>query len=180
MSRRRKCVQPATRGSLLIACAVSGFVVGCSAEVDVPPVEAPAAPFAVPAPPHNDHENVVLQDLQSYIHRFAEPSPLDCGRQPVRPASEVGSEELQGWLACGRQAADRSQPFVTYRAYRSLDHIGATGLVGTTDGEIFQFQYDSGHFFIGRWWMGSFRVTRCPEPRVATQPLPGAVFECPG
>src|SRR5688572_9867993 len=75
-------------------------------------------------------------ELREYVERFTGSQPTECG------ADLLGGQALQQAISCGLAAAEERKPFWTFRRQAGIDSILFDGLVGTSNGVIYQFSYD--------------------------------------
>jgi hypothetical protein len=105
-------------------------------------------------------------ELRGYVERFTGPAPSDCGLRPlVRPFTAASAEELQRSVACGLAAAKGRTPFWAFHQVQGIDSLVFYGLLGTAEGIIFRFSYDSAPCG-GPGCPGSFTIARCDKPLV--------------
>jgi hypothetical protein len=118
-------------------------------------------------------------ELRSYIEQFAGPNAADCGQFfLVRPLTAPGIEELRRFLSCGLDAAKSRKPFWTLKQEQGIDSAVFQGLLGTADGTIFRFSYDSAPCG-GPGCAGRFSIQRCERPAViANSEQRQADFRC--
>ena len=122
---------------------------------------------ATPVPP----------ELQSYVTKFTGPQPADCGQHLlVKPFAPVNVDELQRSLTCVFEAARNRKAFWTVKQDQGIDSLVFQGLVGTTDGVVHRFFYDSAPCG-GPGCAGRFTTERCEKPTVVSE-RGFARFEC--
>ena len=118
-------------------------------------------------------------ELREYIARFAGSSPTNCGQfLLVRPLVTASAAELEQAVACGRDAARGRKPFWTAKQDQGIDSLLFQGLVGTSEGTVYRFSYDSAPCG-GPGCPGRFTVERCAKPAIATDRADNANFICP-
>ncbi len=129
-------------------------------------IQASAADLQIPA------------DLRSYVERFTGPEPIDCGRHIlVAPFAPGGQQELRGSTACVSNAAKDSKPAWTIKQEQGIDSAVFQGLLGTGEGAIFRFSYDSAPCG-GPGCAGRFSIERCESPAIVTNPGGATRFGC--
>jgi hypothetical protein len=85
-------------------------------------------------------------ELRTYIAQFTGADATDCGQYfLVRPLTAPGIEEMRRFLSCGLDAAKRRKPFWTLKQEQGFDSLVFQGLLGTAEGTIFRFSYDTHH-----------------------------------
>ena len=125
-----------------------------------------------------DPVRAALVELRSYVERFTGPEPADCGQHAlVRPFEMAGVEQLQKSASCARDAATNRKPFWTFKQEQGIDSQVYQGLLGTADGTIFRFSYDSAPCG-GPGCGGRFSIERCRQPGVVTSSGSRAEFRC--
>lgn len=117
---------------------------------------ASSAQTIAPLPP----PRVDLTELQAYATRFTGPNPLDCGQHMTRGSVPVPAKDLQRSLACAYDAAKARRSFWTLKQEHGIDSVLYQGLLGTPEGTIHQFWYDSAPCG-GPACAGRFSVSRC-------------------
>ena len=105
----------------------------------------------------------VPTDLRGYIERFTGPAAIECGQLGAVPDRESDLPIFERVIACGRQASKSQQAFWVIEWLPDLDSTVCRGLLGSADGTIYRFGYDSAP--CGGPGCGSrFTVERCPIP----------------
>lgn len=105
-------------------------------------------------------------ELRSYIEQFTGAGATDCGQYfLVRPLTAPGIEELRRFVSCGLDAAKSRKPFWTLKQEQGIDSLVFQGLLGTAEGTIFRFSYDSAPCG-GPGCAGQFSIRRCERPVV--------------
>jgi hypothetical protein len=88
-----------------------------------------------------------VTDLRSHVERIAGREPSDCGQfqHPSRGSGEprIEREALERAIACARDSSIKRKPFWIYIGGYGIDSWLATGVIGTSDGTMFTFSYDS-------------------------------------
>ena len=122
-----------------------------------------------------------VEDLRPYVHRFTGPDPLECGRHLLIrheglwvPADEA---TLQKSVVCGTAAASAKRPFWTFKQDQGIDSWIATGILGTADGTIYRFRYDSAPCG-GPGCESGISFRRCDQPRAVTGRYQISEFRC--
>src|SRR5262245_44263062 len=104
----------------------------------------------------------------------------DCGQlQMARgtpDADRINTEAMERALACGLERASKRTPFWTYIGENGIDSWLATGLMGTKDGTIIHFWWDSGPCG-GPDCPGRLHQKPCERPRVG-RTRSGVSFVC--
>jgi hypothetical protein len=122
-----------------------------------------------------------VAELRSYAERFTGTKPLDCGLHTLTlldgrwfPANEAA---LQKSVACGIAAAAKHQPFWTFKQEQGIDSWVALGLVGTPEGLVYRFSYDSAPCG-GPHCPGRISFERCESPQAVAGQYNRAEFRC--
>ena len=122
-----------------------------------------------------------VEDLRQYIQRFTGPEPLECGRHLLieRERHWVAADEaaLQKSVACGTTAALAKRPFWTFKQDQGIDSWIATGILGTVDGTMYRFSYDSAPCG-GPGCSSRIAFERCDRPGAATGVSQISEFRC--
>jgi hypothetical protein len=120
-------------------------------------------------------------DLEARVLTLAGPGAVDCGRYLQHaPDSGVAApvpRELEASLTCGRQATAEERPFWTFVQRRGVDSFVAHGVLGTPDGAIQMFAYDSAPCG-GPGCEPSFTLSDCERAHVQTDPDDDPDFAC--
>ena len=131
-----------------------------------------AMPFPASIPANSVQEAQPLSpvdDLLSYVEHFTGAGPLECGRHQLirRDRDWVTADEpaLQKSVACGVRAAASHRAFWTFSQGHGEDSWGAGGLLGTGDGLIYRFTYDSAPCG-GPGCPSQISFERCDKPAV--------------
>jgi hypothetical protein len=131
--------------------------------VAVGSVFGPTAYGQDPVPPRQ-----LPAELREYIERFGGSRPTECGQfLLVRPFIEAGATELERAVTCAREAAQARKSFWTAKQSQGIDSLVFHGLVGTGEGTVYRFSYDSAPCG-GPGCPGRFSVERCNQPAVMT------------
>jgi len=132
-----------------------------------------AQAIAPPAPRRVDRT-----ELQGYVTRFTGANPSDCGQHALDPAlAPPPVEDLQKSLACAYDAAKARKGFWTFKQEPGMDSMLFQGLLGTVEGTIYQFSYDSAPCG-GPGCGGRFSVSRCNYPTVLVHRSKRTAFGC--
>jgi hypothetical protein len=128
---------------------------------------------APPAPPRAD-----LTELRTYVARFTGPNPGDCGQPSlVRAFVPASSKDLQHSLACVTAAVKDRRTVWTFKQDQGIDSFLFQGLLGTIDGTVYQFWYDSAPCG-GPECAGRFSLSRCGKPTVLVHRSGRSDFGC--
>ena len=108
-----------------------------------------------------------IEELRAYVERFTGPKPNECGLNKLpRPQTKADEEVLKQSVRCGLEARDHRKPFWTFTLAGGTDSWLGEGLLGTPEGTLFKFTYDSAPCGGPHCW-GTFAIGRCDEPFVA-------------
>ena len=159
------------RRNLPLALLVILLTSGCSGPMGF--VEIPAPKAATPDPVHVPYAGLP-SELRSYLERYAGKDPSECGFHSIKMFDkESASEEMLRYsVSCGLAAAKSHRPFWTFKQDPSEDSFYGQGLVGTAEGAIYRFRYDSQTYGPGR-----ITFELCPKPAAATEDR-RIVFRC--
>jgi TonB family protein len=102
----------------------------------------------------------MLTSLASFVGDDAE----DCGRFPLRDGRGRTADDLQPALECAEAASGARRAFRLY-TQRPGRGFAATGLLGTPDGRVWRFTYDTSACTSDNCF-GQLLVTRCAGPRL--------------
>ena len=117
-------------------------------------------------------------ELQAYVARFTGANPSDCGQHAVdRALAPPLVEDLQKSLACAYDAAKALKGFWTFKQEPRMDSMLFQGLLGTMEGAIYQFSYDSAPCG-GPGCGGRFSVSRSNYPTVLVHRNKRTDFGC--
>lgn len=102
------------------------------------------------------------QDLLTRISRIVGEQPEDCGQ--VKQAGKWGrpapnTAVVDGPIRCSLVAGGARRPFFMVLETPGFDSWTASGLLGTADGLVQSFTYDS------LYGQGTLRTQACPKPR---------------
>ena len=110
-----------------------------------------------------------LAELLTHVRRFTGPQSVGCG---VHLLTRVNSEwvpapeaALKRSLACGVDAAKKRTAFWTLRQRSGIDSWVAEGLLGTREGVVHRFFYDSAPCGNPQC-EGRFEILTCDSPTV--------------
>jgi hypothetical protein len=107
-------------------------------------------------------------ELRTYLQKFIGDAPADCGQYFLaRPFAEADASQLQKAVGCGIDSAQAHKPFLAFARRQGIDSTFFEGLLGTADGYIFRFSYDSAPCG-GPGCAGSFSIQGCAIPIVNT------------
>jgi hypothetical protein len=122
-----------------------------------------------------------LDDLRHYVQRFTGPEPLECGRHLLsqRERQWVAADEtaLQKSVECGVIAASARRAFWSFKQDQGIDSWVASGILGTAEGIIYRFTYDSAPCG-GPGCPSRISFERCDKPTAATGPYQRSEFGC--
>jgi hypothetical protein len=124
-----------------------------------------------------------VADMARRVFAVIGPAPRECGRRQLRQSGRMTLDpplaDLQTSLECVRQAIAARQPFWTFVQRRGIDSFVAHGLLGTTNGEVQYFDYDSSPCG-GPRCGGELTLAPCTSPSVKPASADGeaADFEC--
>jgi hypothetical protein len=120
----------------------------------------------------------VPAELRGYIERFTGTEALDCGRYFLtRPRASPSASELQRAVDCATDSATGRKPFLTFKQDQGIDSLIFQGLIGTIEGAVFRFSYDSAPCG-GPRCPGRFSVERCDKPTMMTNRRSDSEFGC--
>ena len=102
----------------------------------------------------------MLTSLASFVGDDAE----DCGRFPLQGGRGGSPDNLQSALECAEAASGARRAFRMY-TQRQGRAFAATGLIGTPDGRVWRFTYDTSACTSDNCF-GQLLVTRCAGPRL--------------
>lgn len=128
---------------------------------------------AQPLPPR-----VNVTELQAYVARFTGANPTDCGQHArIRELAPATAKDLQRSLMCASDAAKARKAFWTFEQDQGIDSLLFRGLLGTIDGIVYQFWYDSAPCG-GPACSGRFSLSRCDNPTVLVHRNGTSDFGC--
>jgi hypothetical protein len=165
---------------LWLPIVITAFHSACSGDVVPQPPKASATeviPIPVGYPTNDESAAALLGRLQPTIGA----PPAECGRhflmRTSRGFSAARAGELDLSLNCGMAAAKAFRPFWTFKQEHGIDSWVAHGLIGSSDGTIQRFWYDSAPCG-GPGCEARLAVTPCKRPSVRTTPDGRAEFVC--
>jgi hypothetical protein len=122
-----------------------------------------------------------VDDLRQSVHRFAGSEPLECGRhlliQQERRWVAADEAALQKSVECGVSAASAKRAFWTFKQDQGIDSWVASGILGTSDGIIYRYTYDSAPCG-GPGCPSRISFERCDNPVAATGSYQRSEFRC--
>lgn len=122
-----------------------------------------------------------IEDLRQQVLRYTGSEPIECGRlvlvQLERRWVEADEAALQKSVACGAAAASSKRAFWTLKQDQGIDSWVANGILGTTEGIIYRFSYDSAPCG-GPGCASRITFQRCDQPSAATGSYQRAEFRC--
>jgi hypothetical protein len=108
-------------------------------------------------------------ELTAYVVKFTGPDPADCGRHLMtKPFEVVDATERQRMITCAIGAARDRRPFVAVVQLQGVDSLVFEGFLGTAEGAIYRFSYDSAPCGHAPDCAGRFSISRCDRPVVQT------------
>src|SRR5262249_24901411 len=124
-----------------------------------------------------------VTDMASHVFAVTGAAPRECGRHPLRQSGRTLRDpslaELQASLQCVRQAIAARQSFWTFVQRRGIDSYVAHGLLGTADGAVRWFGYDSAPCGNSSC-QGELTLEPCADPIVQTPADDAPDFSCRG
>ena len=122
-----------------------------------------------------------IEDLRQSVRPFTGSEPLECGRhalvQENRQWLAADEQALRRSVECGLTAASAKRTFWTFKQDQGIDSWIASGLLGTGDGTIHRFMYDSAPCG-GPGCSSRIRFERCDKPLAATKSDGRSEFRC--
>lgn len=122
-----------------------------------------------------------VEDLRQHVLRYTSVEPLECGRlllvQQERRWVAADEGALQKSVACGLAAASSRRAFWTFKQDQGIDSWVASGILGTADGVIYRFTYDSAPCG-GPGCPSRISFERCDKPIAATGSYQRSEFRC--
>ena len=116
-------------------------------------------------------------ELRDYTARFVGGDPVDCGLHLTEtPFVTAGAEALKRSVACALEAARGGKAFWAVKQDQGIDSLVFQGLLGTDDGRVYRFVYDSAPCG-GPGCPGRFTIERCPHRTVVAR-MNTADFGC--
>src|SRR4029077_20436950 len=117
-------------------------------------------------------------ELQDNVERLTGAKPADCGLHYLAgPGKTASRDQLQRSVTCAADAAKNRKPFWTFKQEQGIDSLVFEGLLGTANGTIYSFSYDSAPCG-GSPCAGQFTVHECEKLSVIVHKKLGALFEC--
>jgi TonB family protein len=107
---------------------------------------------------------------------FVGDDPDDCGRFPLRPGPPLTVEDLQPALDCADAASSVKRAFWLFTQHPGRS-FAAAGLLGTPDGRVWRFTYDTSSCTSNDCF-GQLLVVRCAGPRLHSAPNGTAEWAC--
>lgn len=117
-----------------------------------------------------------MTDLRSYVERFTGAQPADCGQHAIGPTA-AGTDAAQTSVTCATASAKEHKPFWTLKRQQGIDSQVFEGLLGTAEGLIYRFSYDSAPCG-GPGCSGQFSIQRCQKPAAPGPRDGGTFFRC--
>jgi hypothetical protein len=114
------------------------------------------------------------EPIETFIRAFVGPNPEKCGELHA----PVSRPELLKSLECAREASRKKRTVVVFLEMPSIDSRIVSGLLGTTDGRMFLFSYDSAPCG-GPHCEARFLIERCHAPEVTGPGSEMVRFTCP-
>jgi TonB family protein len=114
----------------------------------------------------------MLTSLASFVGDDVE----DCGRFPLRDGRGRAPDDVQPALECAEAASGARRAFRLY-TQRPGRAFAATGLLGTPDGRVWRFTYDTSACASDNCF-GQLVVTRCAGPRLQRSTDGAAEWAC--
>ena len=124
-----------------------------------------------------------VEELQSHVERITGLRPADCGRHLLKQANGGGpgiaadEDALRQSVKCGVTAAAGRKAFWTFKQDQGIDSWIAQGLLGTSEGIVYRFFFDSAPCG-GPGCAGVFNHERCDKPVAATGSNGLSEFRC--
>jgi hypothetical protein len=122
-----------------------------------------------------------VEDLRQHVLRYTGVEPVECGRLLLvqREGRWVAADEaaLQKVVTCGLTAASNMRAFWTFKQDQGIDSWVAFGILGTADGVIYRFSYDSAPCG-GPGCASRITFERCDKPAAATGSSQRSEFRC--
>ena len=122
-----------------------------------------------------------VEDLRQHVLRYTGPEPIECGRlllvQQERRWVAADEAALQKSVTCGATAASSKRAFWTFKQDQGIDSWVASGILGTADGVIYRFTYDSAPCG-GPGCPSRISFERCDKPTAATGSYQRSEFRC--
>lgn len=117
-------------------------------------------------------------ELRRYVEVFAGAEPKDCGLHAVVDRRETANREaMETSLNCVMESTEKHVSSWAFKQIRGVDSAIYSGLVGTSEGVIFRFTFDSAPCG-GPGCTGRFSIERCPVSVLITDNLGRSDFRC--
>jgi hypothetical protein len=117
-------------------------------------------------------------ELRENVEGLTGEKSADCGLHFLAgPGKTADRTALRKSVACAEDAAKNRRPFWTFKQEQGIDSLVFQGLLGTANGTIYSFSYDSAPCG-GPGCAGQFTAHECEKPRVIVNKDLGALFEC--
>ena len=110
-----------------------------------------------------------VNDLLERVTMLTGPNPMSCGKLRWSSSVQKMLDESQPALACAIEAAGQRKPFWISNQQPGIDSIVVDGLVGTSDGAIYRFTFDSNPCGGGLGCASRFTTVRCDRPSVVAK-----------
>jgi hypothetical protein len=107
-----------------------------------------------------------FEDLVAQVTKFGGSNLIDCGR--FRPTLRETVDRLGSAMKCAEDAVSRRAPFWIANQHQGIDSLIADGLVGTSEGVVYRFDYDSDPCG-GSGCPSRFTTQRCDHPALAAR-----------
>lgn len=122
-----------------------------------------------------------LEDLRQQVLRYTGSEPVECGRlllvQEERRWVAADQAALQKSVTCGLTAASTKRAFWAFKQDQGIDSWVASGILGTTNGVIYRFSYDSAPCG-GPGCPSRISFEQCDKPVAATASNQRSEFRC--
>lgn len=121
-----------------------------------------------------------VADLRQFVERFTGSEPLECGPHllvQVERRWVADEAALQKSVECGVAAAAGRRAFWTFKQDQGIDSWIASGILGTGDGVIYRFTYDSAPCG-GPGCPSRISFERCDKPIAAAGSYRRSEFRC--
>ena len=134
----------------------------------------------VPGPAAGQSSDPV-DDLLQHVERYTGSNPLECGRhllvQHERRWVAADEAALQKSVECGVAAVSTRRAFWTFKQNQGIDSWIASGVLGTDNGVMYRFAYDSAPCG-GPGCPSRISFERCDKPMAATSSNRRSEFRC--
>jgi hypothetical protein len=122
-----------------------------------------------------------VEGLRQQVLRYTGAEPVECGRhllvQQERRWVAADEVTLQSSVTCGLTAASGKRAFWTFKQDQGIDSWVASGILGTVDGVLYRFHYDSAPCG-GPGCASRISFQRCDKPSAATNLNQLSEFRC--